>query len=160
MRRFVFAAFALIVLVACQPATTELTEEQKAEIAAEVDLIHGQMWDAWRDADYDRGVSYFDTDGLQFAFEGAVYDYSGFDAMWRPAFASVASQTFTIAETQTTVLSPDVVCIMNAGTYTVTGDDGVTTPEESFAFTGIWENREGEWKLILIHESVPTPESQ
>jgi hypothetical protein len=160
MCRFVLAAFALTVLAGCQPATTELTEEQRAAIAAELNAIHTDMWDAWRAADYDQGVSYFKTEGLQFAYEGAVYDYSGFEELWRPLFENIASQVITIAESQTTVLSQDAVCIVDAGTYTVTDVDGVTTPEESFAFTGIWVNHEGEWKLSLMHESVPTPESQ
>ena len=56
---FVFAAFALTVLAACQPATTELTDQQKAEIAAEVELRHDQYWDAWRVVDRDRGMSFF-----------------------------------------------------------------------------------------------------
>ena len=159
MRRAILAAFALTVLAACQPATNELTEEQKAEISAEVNAIHADMWDAWRAANYDLGVSYFEREGFQFAYEGAVYGYSGFEEIWRPAFASIASQVITIAESQTTVLAPNVVCIMDAGTYTQTGEDGITTPEESFAFTGIWVHQEGEWKLNLMHESVPTPES-
>jgi hypothetical protein len=136
-----------------------LTEEQRNEIAAEVSAINVEMWDAWRAADYARGVSYFDTEGLQFAYEGAVFDFATFDEMWRPAFASIASQTITMEDSRTTVLAPDVVCVMEAGTYTQTDTAGVTGPEGSFAFTGVWVRRGGEWKLHLIHESFPTPET-
>jgi hypothetical protein len=36
MSRFILTAFAVTALAACHPANTEMTEEQKAEIAAEV----------------------------------------------------------------------------------------------------------------------------
>ena len=74
MRRFVFAAFAVTVFAACQPASTELTDYQKAEIAAEVELLHGQFWDAWRAADVDRGLSYYpNTPEAAYATEGELF---------------------------------------------------------------------------------------
>jgi hypothetical protein len=36
----------LLVVVACQPATVELTDAEKAAIAEEVTAIHDQMWEA------------------------------------------------------------------------------------------------------------------
>jgi phenylpyruvate tautomerase PptA (4-oxalocrotonate tautomerase family) len=44
MRRILLAALAVSVFVACQPATTELTEEQKAEIAAEIRQVVAEFW--------------------------------------------------------------------------------------------------------------------
>lgn len=160
MCRLTLPVLSLAILAACQPATTELTEEQKAEIAAEVNAIHAEFWDAWRAADYDRGVSYLDSANLVFAYEGTVFGFATFDEMWRPAFANIASQTISIGDSRTTVLAPDVVCIMDAATYTTTDTLGVTSPQESFAFTGVWVRRDGEWKLLLVHESVPTSEGE
>ena len=160
MRRLTLSVLSVAFLAACQPATTELTEEQKAEIAEEVNAIHGEFWDAWRAADYDRGVSYFDSANLVFAYEGTVFGFATFDEMWRPEFANIASQSITIGDSRTTVLAPDVVCIMDAATYTMTDTLGVTSPEGGFAFTGVWVHRGGEWKLHLVHESMPTPEAE
>ncbi len=58
MHRFVLAGSTLTVLAACQPATTDLTEEQKVEIAAEVDSVANDLWAAWAAADFDRGICY------------------------------------------------------------------------------------------------------
>jgi ketosteroid isomerase-like protein len=161
MRRFALAALSLAFLAtACQPATTELTEEQKAEIATEVNAIQAEAWDAWRAADYDRGMSYFDSENLLFAYEGAMFGYAAADELWRPQFASIASQTITVEDSRTIVLAPNVVCIMQTGTYTVTDTAGVTTPEDSFAYTGIWMRHDGEWKVHMSHESMPTPEAE
>ena len=53
MRRIVLAASALTVLAACQPADTALTEEQKAEIAAEVNAAFENWAAAVRALDLD-----------------------------------------------------------------------------------------------------------
>jgi ketosteroid isomerase-like protein len=160
MRRLALAVVALTFVTACRPATTELTEEQKAEIAAEVNAINTEMWDAWRAADFDRGASYFDLATLVFAYEGTMFGFATFDEMWRPVFATIASQTITVEDSLTTVLAPNAVCIMQAGTYTQTDTAGVTSAEGSFAFTGVWVPRDGEWKLDFVHESFPTAEAE
>ncbi len=162
MRRFVLAALALTVLAACQPSTTELTEEQKTEIANEVNAIHAEAWDAWRAADVDRGMSYYPdspeltyiTDGQLFRGTAAVDDQS------RAMFVNTASQTITITESYTDVLAPNVVCINAMHTYTVTDTAGVVGPEGVFAGTYIWVRRDGEWKMQSSHESGVRTEDQ
>ena len=148
-------------LAACQPATTELTEEQKAEIAAEVNAINAEFWYAWRATDFDQGMSYYyNSPDLAFGFDGAVdYGYAEIDAKYRPGMAGVASQDITITSSETMVLAPDVVCTMETATYTATDTAGVTGPELSVAVTSIWVHRDGEWKIHIGHESFPPPES-
>jgi len=162
MRRLAFAALSLAFLAtACQPATTELTEEQKAEIAAEVNAINTGFWDAWRAADFDQGMSYYyNSPDLAFGFEGAVdYGYAEIDAKYRPGMTGVVSQNITITSSETIVLAPDVVCTMETATFTVTDTAGVTGPEMSAAVQSIWVYRDGEWKIHIGHESFPSPES-
>ena len=158
MRRFVLAAFALTVLAACQPAATELTVERKAEVAAEVELIHGQFCDAWRETDFERGMSYYlNSPEFTFTYQGQMI--SGYAAFWdlgESAFANVASQTISFDESKTTVLAADVVSVTAQGTYAPTDNAGVTGPESAFAFTTVWVQRDGEWKVIVASNSEPT----
>jgi uncharacterized protein (TIGR02246 family) len=151
----------LVVFAACQTATMELTDVEKAAIADEVNAVNAEFWDAWRDADFDRGMSYYyDSPDFVLAFDGAVdYGHATVDAKFRPIFASVASQTLTVTDSRTTVLAPDVVCIMETGTWSQTDTAGVTGPETDLALTSIWVLRDGEWKIHIAHESLPTPES-
>ena len=162
MRRFILAVFTMTVLVACQPATTELTEEQKAEIAAEATAINEVFWDAWRAADFEQGMSYFhNSPDLTFALDGTlIHGYDGVDATFRPVFAGVVSQVITIPDSRTFVLAPDVVCIMESGSYKATDTAGVATPELGFAVTTVWKHQGGEWKVRQVHESYPPTESQ
>ena len=155
MRRFVFAAFALTVLAACQPATTELTDYQKAEIAAEVELLEGQFWDVWRRMDVEAGMSYYyNSPELSFAWDGQVLVgwTSGYDASEANS-AIFVSQTINFTDSWTTVLAPDVVLVTQHGTRAWTDPDGVTSPELTFAWTSVWVRRDGEWKVHGAHAS-------
>jgi len=158
MRRFVLAAFAFALVAACQPASNELTDYQKAEIAAEVELIHGQFWDAWRETDFEKGMSYYlNSPEFTFSYQGQmVSGYSAFRDLGESAFANVASQTISFAESKTTVLAADVVSITAQGTYVPTDTAGVTGAEATFAFTTVWVQRDGEWKVLVSSNSEPT----
>jgi len=162
MRRLALAVPALAFLAACQPAPTDLTEEQKAEIAAEVNAINIEFFDAWRQADFDRGMSYYyDSPEFAFAYEGEVhYGYAEVEARFRPGMANVASQDITMTSSETMVLAPDVVCTMEAGTYSTTDTDGVTGPDGEFAVTSVWVRSNGEWKIHIGHESFQPPETE
>lgn len=159
MRRFVFAAFALTVLAACQPATTELTEEQKAEIAAEVNALQAEWDAAWVVADYDRAMSYWTQSSETgwatrgWAFLGAedfVEADDGARAFWR----TIARAEVTRSEARTFVLAPNVVYVMERMASIITDTAGVVAPEQSIANTYVWIFQDGEWKIHFAHGSA------
>ncbi len=158
MRRFFIAAFALPVLAACQPTSNELTDYQKGEIAAEVELIQGQFWDAWGVND-GGGMSYYNNSpDLALSMEGQLV--RGWATVNDIVESSAwTTQEITINDSQITVLAPNVVYVMDQGTYTESFDTGETGPETAFAFTGIWVRQSGEWKVHFGHVSYPTPET-
>ncbi len=160
MRRFALTAFVLTVLAACQHAAPELTEVQRGEIAAEVDLRQAQLWDALEAADWDRIKSYVhNLPETSWGYEGGVV--FGWDAMneaFGPAFEVVESQNATLTDSWTTVVSPDVAHIFDTGVLSGTDTAGVTGPELPFALSVLWVRRGGEWKLLFGHESLATPE--
>jgi uncharacterized protein (TIGR02246 family) len=151
----------LALLAACQPATSELTDQQKAALADSVSSLHAEMWQPWLAADIDQGMSYFlNSPDLGWAWDGEVrYGYDNIDAWFRPIMAGVTSQEFTVADRRTVVLARDVVCVMEHGTITATDTAGVTGPAMPFALTTIWVRQDGEWKVNLAHESTPAPPS-
>jgi hypothetical protein len=161
MRRLALAAVSLAFLAACQPATTELTEEQKAEIAAEVDSIMNEWWAAYStDFDYDRGMSFFsDEPETAWANDGEVYyTLSVIDETFRPFFADLQRQDVTPIDSRTIVLTSDVVYTIRHNTVVVVDTAGNAGPEIRFAETIVWVKRNGEWKVLLGHGSTP-PES-
>ena len=73
MRRLTLAALSLAFLVtACQPATTELTEEQEAAIEEEVRQTLDDMGDAGSALDFDRLRSFL-ADDIRWAISPAPF---------------------------------------------------------------------------------------
>ena len=159
MRRMILPLM-LLAFAAYQPAATQLTEEQKAEIAAEVNALHTESIEAWSAGGYHRGMlHYLQSPEFTFALEGQlIHGFAGLHDAADSWLANLASQTMTRTESQTTVLAPNVVCIMEQGMGATTDTAGVTGPELTFARTAIYVRLGGEWKLHFAHVSMPTPE--
>jgi hypothetical protein len=162
MRRFIFAAFSLTVLAACQPTTTELTEEQKAEIAAEVNLRSDMLWDELRQPDFDRLTTFLHQTPDAFSVSNGTFnEWSAAQASaGRATLAEWEDQVLTVSEARTVVLSPDVVYTMRVGTDSITLRSGEATPTRPWAWTNLWVRRDGEWKVMNSHGSHPSPLNQ
>lgn len=162
MRRFILAAFTLTALAACQPATNEMTEEQKAEIAAEVNLRLDMLWDELKRPDFDRLAPFFILGPEATAVNnGRFNEWSpAGDSITRATLAEWEDQVLTISETRTAVLSPDVVYTMRVGTDSITYTSGEATPTRPWAWTLVWVSRDGEWKVLHSHGSHPSPLNQ
>jgi hypothetical protein len=159
MRRLALVVLSLAFLVACQPATTELTEEQKAEVAAELNAIKADFWDAWREWDVDRGMSYYhNSPDFIWANEGLLIGWEALNEAARAA--NLESQAIAINESRVTVLDVDAVHMVEQGTYSETDTDGVTGPEMTFAFSALWLRSNGEWKVHAVHVSRLPAEDQ
>ena len=64
----------LLVAVASQAATAQLTDAEKNVINDEVSALQVEFWDAWREGDFDRAVSYYcDSPDLTMAIDGAMH---------------------------------------------------------------------------------------
>ena len=155
MRRFVLAAFAPIVLAACQPATTELTEERKAAIVAEVELRLDQLWDALRYPDSEQILAFFldSTDFLSVHDGRFVSGYATADSLFRPAINEMEEQVVTVSDTRSLVLSEDVVYTLRVGTDSTTYKSGEATATRPWAVTYVWVRNDGEWEILLGHGS-------
>ncbi len=161
MRCLTLAVLSLAFLVACQAATTELTEEQQAEIVAEVNAANAEFWSAAAEVDFDRLMAQLHNSPETVWGFGGELDH-GWDAIYAkysPLFESLASQTMTITESQTTVVTPDVVCINEVATGFGTDTAGVAGPETTYAILTVWVRRGGEWKALFGHESVLAPDA-
>jgi len=159
MRRFLFAAFTVTVLASCQPATTELTVQQKGEMAAEVELVLDSFWDAWRAADVDRGMSYY-LNSPEMIWASGDQVVRGWTAVNDIAQAAdIASQAIILTESHTTVVALGVVHVMQRGSYSVTTLDGTTGPAFPCTVSSVWVRSDGEWKAQFVHVAQTLPEA-
>lgn len=158
MRRFVLAALALTVFAACQPATTELTEEQKAEIATEVDSVMDVWWTVWStDIDFDRALSFTADDPNMVWINDAspFYGRSGIDENLRPLVESMQRQEVTPIDSRTIVLSAELAYTVRINSLVHVDTAGNSQPEIRWGETILWIKRNGEWKVLGGHGSSP-----
>jgi hypothetical protein len=91
MRRLVFSVLSLTFLAACQPATTELTEEQKAEIEQEVRGLDDDFIAFASNVEAEGFLSLFEqSEDLTFAMYGAVHSsWSTWGGIVKRGFARI-----------------------------------------------------------------------
>jgi len=156
MRHFLPLALVPFITVGCDPPASEFTDAMKAEIAAEVDATALEWWDAWRAVDYDRGMTYFE-DAPEAAWtwdEGNLYTVAGMNAEWEGAWgADWERQQIDFTDSRTIVLAPDIAYTIRQFTAVVTDTSGAMLPQTSGVETLVWVKRNGEWKVLLGHES-------
>ena len=162
MRRFVLAAFALTVLAGCQPATTELTEEQKVEIAAEIRqafaehiaVVEAANLDAWinlHDAEID---TYFVGQPALWVNRLDIYPtVVELREMWEPIMAARSAHDLVTESEHVAVLAEDAALHVFKGTFTVSDTLGNTTEPAPVTISMVWVRRGDAWKILHLHQS-------
>jgi hypothetical protein len=158
MRRTILPLM-LFVAAACQPARTELAEDQKTQIAAEVDSLTQEWWAAWEVFDFDRGLSFI-YDGPDMVWTGAgtrtVYSSAEGREVWGPGVAGLQRQDLEFTNSRTVVLSADIVWTLREGNYVAVDTTGNVAAEGRFIETAVWVKRNGQWKVLLGHDDEVT----
>lgn len=159
MRRFVLAAFALMLIAACQPTTTELTEEQKAEIEAEVRALDDEGLATVVAWGLEPFLSFF-SDDLIYALFGEVHH--GLSA-WRDQVTPFFEQAPSIENCERDgpyyqVLSSEIVVSTSVGKCVGPAADGSPVVIDH-TWTVVWAKRDDQWKIVNMSETYPTPET-
>jgi ketosteroid isomerase-like protein len=150
MRRFVFAAFALTVFAACQPATTELTEVQEAEIAAAVERRVAEYGEAVHSRDMDWFSNFWAAvDGFVFAGDGELSP--GHDEYMNQLRESMEGMMtlirFGFSNGHTYVLAPDAASHTAAFDWSIVNAAGDTVSSRG-SWTYVFKRFDGEWKVV------------
>ncbi len=145
MSRIVLAGFSLIVLIACQPTSNELTEEQQTAIADSVRQLSAEMQRAFDNKD----PSHFDyfADWSASSMAGRRSFEAGQSFVQEEIWAN-NSQTVELGEVRTLVLSRDAVVVERAQVNTVTDNDGETTVFDALLYQ-LWVREDVGWKALL-----------
>ncbi len=157
MHRTIIPALAFCVAaVACQPATTELTEEQKAAIADTVSQLADTFFEDFRALDFDRMMAPYGSE-VVWAENGALgTNRDSLVTAWSGLIAAIQEVTSgDWGEVHVKVLGPD------AAVFTATFDwAGVDSSGAQVGNPGVWttvwlRTDEG-WKIVHGHESYVT----
>ena len=146
MRRSILLAVAFsITAVACQPASTELTEEQKAAIADSVTQLAAEMQRAFDNED----AAYFDyfSDWTTSSAAGSRAHEQNRSATMEDYWAN-NTQASESGQTRTLVLGPDAVVVERAQVNIVTGSTG-ETQEYDVLLSELWVREDTGWKALV-----------
>ena len=151
----------LLVAVGCQPATMELTEEQKATIVEELTQAFDDYAVVVRQLDQDGVMGFFQQSAdIAFAEYGAItLSWSALAETVRqgwPMYASVES--FEWGDLHIQALAPNVAAVTT--TFAFAASDTTGAPiSVSGTFSTVWVQTDGEWKIVNLAETFPAPET-
>lgn len=149
MRRFVIAALALTVLAACQPATTELTDYQKGEVAAEVMMVVDELMAAWNAEDATTSLSFFDAEALNVLWGDTEYDSrESFSEFWSNLWETIPSFEGAWDDTFVRALSLNTAVFRGRYHTTITDGEGVATLWRPH-WNAVFERRSDGWKMTV-----------
>ncbi len=151
MRRTILPALAFcIAAIACLPASTELTEEQKTAIADSVTQLSAEMQSAFDNKD----AAYFDyfSDWTTSSAAGNRLREAGRSRVQESIWAN-NTQTSESGQTRTRVLGPDAVVVERAQVNTVTDSTGETREFDAL-LSELWVREDIGWKALL-YEFTP-----
>ena len=154
-RRIVSAVVLLTVAVALAQAGSDRTASDDAIVKAVLET-NAKMTKASNSLDIDAFFAYIvDSDQCVIIQNGKVFKTR------QEALEAVKRGTLGLTKVdrqfdnpQVTVISPDVALLASEGTVTATLSDGQTR-ESRFAVSLIFVRRDGQWKLLQGHYSVP-----
>jgi hypothetical protein len=155
----IVAVLALLFIATEQTAPPEMSEAEIAQIAAEVDSLTNEWWEAWETFDWDRGLAFIE-DAPETTWTGAgqtVYSVGEMREVWPPAMAGLGRQDLAFTNSRTIVLTPEIVWTLREGDYVLFDTAGAEVATGQFNETAVWVKRGGEWKVLLGHDDDTTP---
>ena len=152
----VMAAIAMCA-VACQPASTELTEGQRAAIKDTVEQRMDEMANAGRALDADRIRAVYAESPVSVINGVITEDFDARFELTRQFLGSLRTLEGRIRNVHLEVLASDAVVVTRNDDISWTDTTGTEVVLHT-AWTGVFRRIDGEWRVIYSHESWPPPE--
>jgi uncharacterized protein (TIGR02246 family) len=133
-----------------------LADSTRQAVEKAVLEVHERMTKAAQDPDAEKMFSFILDAGPGTIIQNGVYMKSRQDALEavRNGLQGVSKVGRSYNQTRVTVLSPEAALLTGNGTTTITLMDGREF-DSPFAVTELFVLRNGEWKLLHGHHSVP-----
>ncbi len=154
-----YAALSLVImLVACRGAQAPMTDAQRSTIRDALIATHNEMLASASAVDADGLFSHFvDNRNGVLAYDGAliVTRESALKGL-REAYSGLEKIHFTMDEEHVSVISPETAVYTGLGKSSTLTKAGETI-DAPFAVSIVFVLRDGEWKVLHLHESLPNP---
>ena len=159
-----FCSIATVLLISCSaPTETELTEEQKAAIVAEVESQYDGLVSTINEIDIDAWTEYWSEEN--FISVNSLITYFPSYTEWIDNvtyyFSTRESQDVQIVGVNTTVFSSDLVLLTSITNWNLIDTSGVQINDSKTLASLLWKKGTSGWKAIYLHESwVPDENEQ
>jgi uncharacterized protein (TIGR02246 family) len=154
--KIIFILACVSVVWAVQNYKSDIPLEQQQAIEKAVLKTHIEMTQADSNLDVDKFFSYIlDFDKGLIIQDGRLFKtrQEAYEAV-KEGFEGISQLKRTYEQTYVTVISPEVALLTAHGTSTVTLSDGQTF-SSPFAVSLVFVLRDGQWKVLHGHYSVP-----
>jgi len=164
MRSFV-AVTVFSLFAACQappPSEPELTDEDRQEIASEIERLSGEMLELTRPEDMEAHLAFWSPSAESyFVGEPALFaqgvrvirTMQGLRDFFDPSAWNRQRTNFTILASRVALPSPVSALQVMEGHFSATNLEGETGPEYPWSATATWVKEDGTWKLLHFHQS-------
>ena len=159
MRRLLPAAFALTVLAACQPVTTDLTNEDVGAITDTITAITDEVLAALSALDVDRANAMYSRDCVYTNSGTIMTDWTAIEEQDRAMYGSLQTASGTWGEEHVRVLGHDAAVAAMNFSASFTDTAGVQTDMEGAA-TYVFALLDDGWKIVQNHTSSLPPVTQ
>jgi hypothetical protein len=155
-------ALVFILMAGCQPAET-FTQADLDAAVAEVQAELDGFWAAWSAASFDEGMAYYsDEPEMTLATNGILWESKAVvEENFRSLFEAMDRQDVDLTDTRILALTPGIVYVTQAGTYTVVDQSGEVSPVRTYTGSLLWVKEGGDWTIVGYHgsEAAPPPAS-
>jgi len=154
----ILAVACLSIVWAAESSRTVMPAEQQKAIEKAVLQTHAKIAEAEKSMDTEKFFTYIPDFDKGLIIQDGVLFKTRQEALntVRAGFERVSKLERAYDETYVTVLSPEAALLSTKGTSSVTLADGRTF-SSPFAASMVFTLRDGQWKLLQGHYSIPNP---
>jgi ketosteroid isomerase-like protein len=137
----------------CSGPDGEITPEERAAVATEVEAEIQDFWDDWRRADFRRAMTWYD-DHPDFSFASVAETWSSVQAVdeaFRGVWDDIERAEYQLEAPRLAVLTRDLVHVVERGVYISHHRDGTAADPMEFAFSCVWVRTPDGWKIRFGH---------
>lgn len=123
-----------------------------------VQALTHELAEAWVRLEADAYLSFFAED-LVFYFDGISVSRADFEAVVRETLQALEASTFEITDPHIQILGDDAA-VISFHLREVMVLDAHRSEDFQAAMSMVWARRSGGWKVVLMHESMPSPRGE
>lgn len=142
-------------LLSC--ANSAGTSKDAAAIQSEVKQTMGKVFQYSGNTNLDSLLVYFDNAAdFKAMDDGILYNYSQFVQLVKETMNAIKKQDLKIKTEEVMILNDSLAHYMVSASDVITNKDGSVTHLPDFAGSFLLKHINGNWKVIFMHESVPS----